>query len=84
MDTKGNDEVFLYKNPTSNTFNYVYADMLKKKSAYKGDTIFTEDDVLKVPNLKFFEEKTFNELGGTILEELMKENSDVLMRLKER
>lgn len=29
-------------------------------------------------------EKTFNELGGTILEELMKENSDVLMRLKER
>lgn len=29
-------------------------------------------------------EKTFIELGGTILEELMKENSDVLMRLKER
>ena len=29
-------------------------------------------------------EKTFNALGGTILEELMKENSDVLMRLKER
>lgn len=29
-------------------------------------------------------EKTFNELGGTILEELMKENSDILMRLKER
>lgn len=29
-------------------------------------------------------EKIFIELGGTILEELMKENSDVLMRLKER
>lgn len=29
-------------------------------------------------------EKTFVELGGTILEELMKENSDVLMRLKKR
>ena len=29
-------------------------------------------------------EKTFIELGGTILEELMKENSEVLMRLKER
>ena len=28
-------------------------------------------------------EKTFIELGGTILEELMKKNSDVLKRLKE-
>ena len=28
-------------------------------------------------------EKTFIELGGIILEELMKENSDVLKRLKE-
>lgn len=64
LNTKDNDEVYLYKNPTSNTFNYVYADMLKKKSAYKGDTIFTEDDVLKVPNLKFFEEKVFSELTG--------------------
>lgn len=64
LDTKDNDEVYLYKNPTSNTFNYVYADMLKKKSAYKGDTIFTEDDVLKIPNLKFFEEKVFSELTG--------------------
>lgn len=29
-------------------------------------------------------EKNFIELGGAILEELMKENSDVLLRLKER
>lgn len=29
-------------------------------------------------------EKTFIELGGAILEELMEENSEVLMRLKER
>ena len=64
LDTKGNDEVYLYKTPTTNTFNYVYADMLKKKAAYQGDTIFSDDDILKVPNLKFFEEKTFDELAN--------------------
>ena len=64
LNTVGSDEVYLYKNPTTKTFNYVYADMLKKQSAYKGEVDFNEADELKVPNLKFFEEKKFQELQG--------------------
>lgn len=64
LDTKGNDEVYLYRNGTTKTFNYVYSDMLKKQAAYKGEAKFNKLDELKVPNLKFFEEKKFDELSG--------------------
>ena len=64
LDTKDKDEVYLYKTPTSKPFNYIYSDMLKKQEAYKGERNFGEDDLLKVPNLKFFEEKSFDEVCG--------------------
>lgn len=64
LSTKTNDEVYLYKTPTTRTFNYIYADMLKKAESYKGDVEFQDIDRLKVPNLKFFEEKSFDELSG--------------------
>ena len=38
--------------------------MLKKQEQFSGSTKFSEEDELKVPNLKFFEEKTFEEIGG--------------------
>ena len=64
LDTAGNDEVYLYKTANTKTFNYLYDDMLKKQEQFKGSTNFGEEDELKVPNLKFFEEKTFEEIGG--------------------
>lgn len=64
LDTSDKDEVYLYKTPTSKPFNYIYSDMLKKQSTYQGDKNFGEEDLLKVPNLKFFEEKSFDEVCG--------------------
>ena len=36
--------------------------MLKKERTFKGEKKFTSSDELKVPNIKFFEEKSFDEL----------------------
>lgn len=64
LDTVGKDEVYLYKTPNTKTFNYIYSDMIKKQKAFTGDTNFRKADELKVPNLKFFEEKSFDEVCG--------------------
>lgn len=64
LDTVGKDEVFLYKTPTTKAFNYIYSDMLKKQAAYEGESEFNKVDELRVPNLKFFEEKSFDEICG--------------------
>ena len=36
LTTKSDDEVFLYKNSANKEFNYLYADMLKKQTAFTG------------------------------------------------
>lgn len=64
LTTKTDDEVYLYKNSANKEFHYLYADMLKKQSAFEGSKEFGNDDELKVPNIKLFEEKTFDELSG--------------------
>lgn len=64
LTTKSDDEVFLYKNSANKEFNYLYADMLKKQTAFTGSKGFGNDDELKVPNIKLFEEKTFDDLSG--------------------
>lgn len=64
LTTKTNDEVYLYKNSANKEFYYLYADMLKKQDAYQGSKEFGNDDELKVPNIKLFEEKAFKELAG--------------------
>lgn len=64
LNTNSKDEVFLYKTATTKPFNYIYADMLKKQNAYQGEKEFLANDELMVPNLKFFEEKSFDELSG--------------------
>lgn len=64
LATKGKDEVYLYKNPSNKAFAYIYADMMKKQRVFNGEKKFTSSDELKVPNIKFFEEKSFDELTG--------------------
>lgn len=60
--TMKNDEVYLYKNASNKPFNQLYADMLLKEKAFKGKKEFKKVDELKIPNLNFSEEKTYNEL----------------------
>ena len=64
LKTKGNDEVYLYKNSSNKAFRILYDEMLKKQAAYLGDVEFSNYDELKVPNIKFFEEKSYEELTG--------------------
>lgn len=62
LNTNSKDEVFLYRTSNTKTFNYIYSDMLKKANIYSGDNTFSDVDELRIPNLKFFEEKNFEEL----------------------
>ena len=64
LSSKGNDEIYLYKTSNTKPFNFIYADMLKKQAQYEGEKEFAAQDLLKIPNLKFFEEKTFEEMEG--------------------
>ena len=62
LTTKDDEEVYLYKNSANKSFNYLYRDMNQKTQAYKGNNTLTDFDELKVPNIKFFAEKSFDEL----------------------
>jgi len=64
LNTESGDEVYIYKTANTKQFNLIYADMLKKQLAYNGKRRMGNMDELKVPNLKFFEEKEFSELEG--------------------
>ena len=62
LATKGNDEVYLYKNNANKSFNELYDNMQYKTKNYKGDENFNKADDLKVPNIKFDVLKSFDEL----------------------
>ena len=62
LATKNQDEVYLYKNSSNKAFNYIWDDMWKKNSYFNGITKFKDNDELKVPNVKFSEEKMFDEV----------------------
>lgn len=64
LATIGEDEVILYKNSSNKPFNFIYLDMKKKQSTFKGNTSFKKNDELKVPNISLFEEKVFEELSN--------------------
>lgn len=64
LTTKDNDEVYLYKNSSNKAFNYIYEDMNKKQQSFAGEKTFQDKDELKVPDIKFFTEKSFEELQG--------------------
>lgn len=64
LQTKGNDEVYLYRTSTNKPFNFIYADMLKKQKTFTGNPEFKRIDELKVPMISLFEEKEFEELAN--------------------
>lgn len=60
--TKGNDIVYLYRTDDDKTFEEFYSDMMNKKDEYKLTSSFLKGDELKVPDIKLYQEKSFNEL----------------------
>lgn len=62
--TKGKDEVLLYRTDDDKTFDKYYAEMNKKTAKYNGNKNFGKNDTLTIPDVKLYQETSFDELEG--------------------
>lgn len=62
LNTVEEEQVILARGLKGNNFVLMYNDLVTKTNEYKGNKEFTENDYLKVPNIKLNSESTFNEL----------------------
>lgn len=62
LNTKEGEQVILCRGAKGESFAKTYNNIMEKANVYKGNKKFTEDDSLKVPNIKFNTKKEFNEL----------------------
>ena len=62
LNTKEGEQVILARGVTGNSFGTIYNNIVKNYNNYSGVKKFTEDDYLKVPNIKFNVNKNFDEL----------------------
>ena len=62
--TKGKDEVLLYRTNDNKTFDKYYAELNDKTAKYSGDKNFVKNDTLTIPDIKLYQETSFNELEG--------------------
>ncbi len=61
ITTKSKEEIILYRNDENKSFNKTFQNMLLKSINNK-DRTFQEDDTLKIPNIKFNIQKSYDEL----------------------
>ncbi len=66
LNTKEGEQVILCRGAKGENFAKTYNNIMKKANAYKGNKKFTEDDSLKVPNIKFSTKKEFEELCNKV------------------
>lgn len=64
LNTKEGEQVILSRGAEGNNFGTIYNNIVKKSNEYEGNKEFTENDYLKVPNIKFNTKKEFDELCG--------------------
>ena len=62
--TKGKDEVLLYRTNDDKTFDKYYAELNDKTAKYSGDKNFVKNHTLTIPDIKLYQETSFNELEG--------------------
>ena len=62
--TKGKDEVLLYRTNDDKTVDKYYAELNDKTAKYSGDKNFVKNDTLTIPDIKLYQETSFNELEG--------------------
>ena len=62
INTKNNDELYLVYKPKETTFNDIWKSVNEKIKNYNGNKKFTENDSLRIPYLKFFVKREYNEL----------------------
>lgn len=64
LNTKEEEQVILSRGAKGNNFGTIYNNIVKKSNEYDGNKVFTKNDYLKVPNIKFNTKKEFKELCG--------------------
>ena len=62
LNTKEGEQIILSRGAEGGNFATIYNNIIEKAKAYTGNKEFTENDFLKVPNIKFNTKKEFNEL----------------------
>lgn len=62
LNTKEGEQIILSRGAEGGNFATIYNNIIEKSKAYTGNKEFTENDFLKVPNIKFNTKKEFNEL----------------------
>lgn len=62
LETKGDDEIILCKNPKGDTFSKIYKNILEEKDKYSGNLNMKAKETLKIPNINFKEKKEFKEI----------------------
>ena len=62
LNTKEGEQVILARGLEGNTFALMYNNMVKKANSYNGNNKFTENDYLKVPNIKLNTKRNYDEL----------------------
>lgn len=62
LNTKEGEQIILSRGAEGGNFTTIYNNIIEKSKAYTGNKEFTENDFLKVPNIKFNTKKEFNEL----------------------
>lgn len=67
LNTKGNDEVILYKTKNVKSFNDFYQEILDKSSKYNGEKFFSENDELKIPYINVETAINYDELCGRFI-----------------
>lgn len=62
LNTKENEEVYLYRTNEEKTFDSIYKDMLNKCEKYEGNEKFAERDLLEIPYINVDESISYDEL----------------------
>ena len=62
LNTKEGEQIILSRGAEGGNFATIYNNIIEKSKAYTGNKEFTENDFLKVPNIKFNTKKEFEEL----------------------
>lgn len=77
LNTRDNDEVILYKNPKGDTFNDIYTNLINNRNSYMGNKIFSSEDKLAIPIIKFNVLKEYKELTNVRFKTI--NNDDVVI-----
>lgn len=64
LNTKGNDEVILYRTNDNDSFDKYFTTVTQKEKIYTGNRTFHKNDSLQIPNINLYNITSFEDLEG--------------------